>query len=328
MNQDAATNEIGDGYADLTALTTGCGLYRAERALFSITGRDRVRWLNGMVSNNIRDLAAGHGVYAFVLNPQAHILGDLYVFNRGEGLIAEIEREQAQSLMQILRRYIIMDKVEIEDHSDKLAILGVIGPKSAEALANIGLNADLKSLECRDANWNNSPVTLVRNDNPYFPSFELWVPRDVQDSLRDALARAECEEVSQETLEIFRIFCGFPKFGQDIREKILPQETGQERALNFAKGCYIGQEIVERIRARGSVHRTFIGFEMEGIVPAGTKIQNDGKDVGEITSAINKQLRGKWLALGYLRKEFLDRQLTAAGTAVKPVTLPLTKIFS
>src|SRR5690349_21608127 len=115
---------IGSSQTELVALTTGCGIYNADRAVFSITGRDRVRWLNGMVSNNIRDLAPGHGVYAFVLNPQGHILGDLYVFNRGESLGAEIDGEQAQSLVQILKRYIIMDKVEIEELSNKLAVIG------------------------------------------------------------------------------------------------------------------------------------------------------------------------------------------------------------
>ena len=95
------------------------------------------------------------------------------------------------------------------------------------------------------------------------------------------------------------------KIGQDIREKTFPQETGQERALNFNKGCYIGQEIVERIRARGAVHRTLVGFEVEGPAPAaGTKIQSEGKEVGEITSIAAEPLKGKQLALGYLRREF------------------------
>src|SRR6202043_1351644 len=109
--------------------------------------------------------------------------------------------------------------------------------------------------------------------------------------------------------------------GQDIREKTLPHEAGQERALNFNKGCYIGQEIVERIRSRGAVHKTFVGFEVEGPVPsAGTKVQSEGKDVGEITSVAGEPLKQKRLALGYLRREFMapEKTLTAGearGTA-------------
>src|SRR5215510_10035341 len=114
--------ETGESRRQMTALLAGSGLYRLDRALFSLTGRDRVRWLNGMVSNNVRDLVAGHGVYAFVLNVQGHIQGDLYVFHRGESLVLEMERSQVETLLPLLRRYIIMDKVEVEELSGKTAV--------------------------------------------------------------------------------------------------------------------------------------------------------------------------------------------------------------
>jgi len=141
------------------------------------------------------------------------------------------------------------------------------------------------------------------------------------------LLQAGAVEVHDQTLETFRILCGIPRIGQDTREKTLPQETGQERALNFNKGCYIGQEIVERIRARGAVHRTLTGFEVEGPAPAaGTKIQSEGKEVGEITSITAEPLKGKRLALGYLRREFLagTKTLTAGEAEVRPTTLPFS----
>ncbi len=314
---------------ELTALLAGCATYRVNRALFSIAGRDRTRWLNGMVSNNIRDLAPGKGVYAFVLNPQGHVLGDLYVFNRGESLVAEIERDQAQALLQGLRRYIIMDKVEIEDLSGEFEVIGITGPRSTEVFASVGLNADLPSLGIAKVEWSGLAVTLVRGDNTQYLSYELWVPAPSAETALARLIDAGAEEVGSETLETFRILCGIPKVGQDIRERTLPQETGQDRALNFNKGCYIGQEIVERIRARGAVHRMFIGFQIEGPpTAAGTKIQGEGKDVGEITSAMAHPLKGKQLALGYLRKESLGKELTAGEANVRAVTLPFTDIFS
>src|SRR5947209_5502817 len=106
-----ATGEQQDLSSELHALATGCGVFTLDHALVSLAGKDRVRWLNGMVSNNIRDLAPGRGVYAFVLNPQGNIQGDLYAFNRGESLVLEIDRAQPNLLPQ-LRRYIIMDKVD------------------------------------------------------------------------------------------------------------------------------------------------------------------------------------------------------------------------
>ena len=318
-----------EGRRELTALVAGCGIHRSSHALFSIAGRDRVRWLNGMVTNNIRDLAPGNGVYSFVLNPQGHILGDLYTFNLGESLIAEIEHGQSESLPAILRRYIIMDKVEIAGMSAEKIAISVIGPKSGGVLAAIGLTTDLGLLQLSSLSWNGTDVTLVRGDNSCFANYEIWIAADQADALWNALQSAGAEPVGNETLETFRILCGIPKYGQDIHERTLPQETGQDRALNFTKGCYIGQEIVERIRARGNVHRAFMGFELEGAAPApGTKIQANGKDVGEITSVMSAPLKQKRLALGYLRKEAVGTSELSAGDAiVKPRPLPFTDIF-
>ncbi len=319
---------ISESRRELTALVAGCGVYRPQQALFALTGRDRVRWLNGMVTNNIRDLAPGQGVYAFVLNVQGHILGDLYVFNRGGSLVAEIEREQAEHLLQILKRYIIMDKVEIEDLNEKIGVIGVAGPKSGEVLARAGLKADLSNLQISELSSNEIPVTLIRGDNPCVPNYEIWAPAEKVEFVIDALIKAGAEAVGNETLETFRILCRIPKVGQDIRERTLPQETGQERALNFIKGCYIGQEIVERIRARGSVHRIFTGFEVEGAATAaGTKIQSEGKDVGEITSVMAEPLKDKRLALGFLRKEYLEKELVAGEAKVRPTALPFFGLF-
>src|SRR5216684_6018721 len=111
--------------AEFQALVSRCGIYRLDRAQVALTGSDRVRWLNGMVTNNVRDLAVGHGVYAFLLNPQGKIQADLYAFNRGESLVVETERAQMETVLQIFDRYIIMDDVEVENLNRKLAILGV-----------------------------------------------------------------------------------------------------------------------------------------------------------------------------------------------------------
>jgi folate-binding protein YgfZ len=324
--------EMSDSGREVTALLAGCGVYKLDHGLFSLAGRDRVRWLNGMVSNNIRDLAAGHGVYAFVLNAQGNIQGDLYAFNRGETLVLEIERAQAESLMPLLRRYIIMDKVEVEDLSGKLAVTGMAGPKSREFLAALGVQpGDMQPLQLTEVNWKGTTITLVRGDNPSVENFELWVAADKLVPVSAALQQAGAVTVQDETLEAFRILCGIPKFGQDMRERTLPQETGQERALSFTKGCYIGQEIVERIRARGSVHRAFVGFEVDGPAPsAGTKVQYEGKDVGEITSISSAPLKQKRLALGYLRKEVMEpgRAFPAGEATVKAVSLPFNGIFT
>lgn len=329
--QQPGAPEISESRRQMTALLTGCGIYKLDRALFSLTGRDRVRWLNGMVSNNVRDLTPGHGVYAFVFNAQGHIQGDLYAFHRGESLVLDIERSQVETLLPLLRRYIIMDKVEVEDLSGQTAVLGMAGPSCQRMLAEVGFELpELEGLRLRDGMWRERPVAVVRGDNPCVENYEIWLAAAPRDAAWDALVAAGAVAAEAEVLETFRILCGVPRFGQDIRERILPQETGQDRALNFTKGCYIGQEIVERIRARGSVHRTFVGFEVEGVAPpAGTKVQYEGKDVGEITSIAADSLKQKRLALGFMRREVLEpgRRFIAGEATVTPVTLPFTGIF-
>lgn len=317
--------------SELHALTTECGVHKVDRTLVSLAGKDRVRWLNGMVSNNIRDLAAGHGVYAFVLNPQGQIQGDLYAFNRGETLFLEIDWAQAGLLPQ-LRRYIIMDKVEVQEFGDSTAIFGVAGPKAEQVLHSLGVTVPVSPLALSDGSSNGVPLIIVHGDNPCGPSFELWLPHDRADEFWAALLKAGAQEVHEATLDAFRILCGVPKMGVDIRERTLPQETAQERALNFNKGCYIGQEIVERIRARGSVHRVLTGFEISGSVPAGgTPIQVDGKEVGIITSTatIPTNAGARVIALGLLRKEHLTRNspFEVGGTSVRPAPLPFSDLI-
>src|SRR5438105_5609564 len=221
------------GYSDprkeFSALRSACGLYDLGwRVYVTLSGRDRVRWLNGMVTNNIRDLAVGQGVYAFVLNPQGKIQADLYAFNRGETLLVSAERAQVETILQIFDRYIIMDDVEVENLTGKFQMVGLAGPKSEAALAAAGLQVGgLKTLQIADVEWNGARVMVVRGDNRCVANFELLVPEQDAEALLKALLQVGAQEVHEQALETFRIVCGIPKFGVDIRQRDLPQETGQ-----------------------------------------------------------------------------------------------------
>lgn len=316
---------------EFQALTSGCGVYRLDRAHLALTGSDRVRWLNGMITNNVRDLAPGHGVYAFLLNPQGKIQAELYAFNRGGDVILETEAGQAAKILEIFDRYIIMDDVKVEDLAGKLDVIGIAGPKSVELRKALGFTLELTALQFGSHNWNGADLTIVCGDNPSVANFEIWAPADRAQEVLKVLLEAGGQRISEDTLETFRIACGIPKFGQDIRERDLPQETGQDRALNFSKGCYIGQEIVERIRSRGALHRGLAGFELGGMLLPGTRIQYEGKDVAELTSvAVVPAGSGeRVLALGYLRTEFMtgDKRLMTADVEVRVVRLPFSKVF-
>ena len=322
-----------DSQAEFAALRNGCGVYDLGfRAKISLTGGDHVRWLNGMVTNNIRDLAAGYGVYAFLLNPQGHILGDLYAYNRGESIAVDTDSGQAEKILATFDHYIIMDDVEVTNLSEQVTALGIAGPKSGKVLSAAGFTVpEQQPLQLQSVMWQGVDCTLVRGEDSERPSYEIWLAPERIRQLWDALSVAGAAPVGSEALELQRIVSGIPRYGIDIRERDLPQETEQARALNFSKGCYVGQEIVERIRSRGAVHRKFTGFLAEGAVQIapGTKIVAGEKEVGEITSSASLQLPGgcKTVALGYIRREagVPGREVTVGTTKATVAQLPLTE---
>ena len=331
-SQNDTASETGELRREFSALRSGSGVYDlSSRSKISLRGGDRVRWLNGMVTNNVRDLAPGHGVYAFLLNPQGHIQGDLYAYNRGDSITVDVEQSQSERILAIFDRYIIMDDVDVTPLNDVTGV-GIAGPKSGDALKAAGIVApELEPLQFVDITWNEIPVTLVRGDNPSVPSYELWLKKDQASALKESLLKAGATAVKSSALELLRIASGVPRYGQDIRERDLPQETEQTRALHFSKGCYIGQEIVERIRSRGSVHRKFTGFEVPGESPAGTKIEIDGKEVGEITSAASLPVEAsqRRVALGYIRREagIPGKKVSIGGREATVAELPFHNIF-
>jgi folate-binding protein YgfZ len=314
---------------ELAALRAGCALFDLGwRAKLIVTGGDRVRWMNGMVTNNVRDLAPGHGNYNFLLNAQGHIQGDMVVYNRGEYLLVDTDAAQAPRLCEIFEKYIIMDDVEVADAGDKLTALGVEGPKSRTVLEAAGLKfRALQPLEVEDLTWGSVGLSIVRRAGQGVEGYELWLAPANAPALWDALLKVGATPVGTEALELRRIELGIPRYGVDIRERDLPQETGQEGALNFSKGCYLGQEIVERIHSRGAVHRSFIGLRVAGSVPApGAKVVAGGKEAGEITSAASlpSQNGARTVALGYLRRENAapGTEVEIGGSKAAVVALP------
>jgi folate-binding protein YgfZ len=320
---------------ELAALFNGGAVYDVGfKARISLGGGDRVRWLNGMVTNNIRDLSAGHGVYAFVLNPQGRILGDLHAYNLGESLMVVTDRNQIEKLLATFDHYIIMDDVEVANLSDQFSALGVSGPKARAVLQAARVEfPELQPLQFHpiicDYECGCLECNVVRGEDMLGDSYEIWLAPAHVKPLWDALRKAGATPVGSEALETRRILAGVPLYGVDIRERDLPQETEQMRALNFNKGCYIGQEIVERIRSRGAVHRTFTGFVFEGAahVAAGTKIVAGAKEVGEITSAASLPATSgeRTVALGYIRREagVPRREVTIGESKAMVVQLPM-----
>jgi folate-binding protein YgfZ len=347
--------------AALDALLHGAGVAPLnDVGWIRVTGDDRVRWLNGMVTNSIQDLKPGEGCYSFVLNAQGRIQGDITAFLLEDSILLETSRDQLPALLAHLDHFIIMDDVELaafpneplpvsKQNPDRAGLV-VAGPQAAAMLQRIGIStAPSSTLTLRLIAWKRDPIDLIHAHSPLVPRFEIWSDLTTILEIKQAVTPIGAVTVTSESLEQLRILEGTPRYGVDIRNsetaRDLPQETApigvQHRALHFTKGCYLGQEIVERIRSRGNVHRTFSGFELTGTLPApGTALTAEGKTVGELTSVAQIPLAASeseskaastaalQLALGYIRREALaDAQarripLQYSGGIAKPVGLP------
>jgi folate-binding protein YgfZ len=319
---------FGDPSAELAALRSGCGVFSlAWRGKINVTGKDRVRWLHNMVTNTVRDLPVNHGKYNFVLNAQGRILGDMYIFNRSESLTMDTDGSQVETLITAMKRFIIMDKVELISAGEALLSLGICGPNAEAVLAKGGINASgMEPLEIRDLNIDGFVVTLLRGPEQKPDWFEIWLDPVKAQDFWSRIIHAGAQPVGSEALEMWRVLRGIPNYGQDIRDRDLAQETEQMQALTFTKGCYIGQEIVERIRARGQVHRKFSGFIFGEQVPAIGKFEAEGRALAEITTiaSVPTSEGKKNIGLGYVRREAIAAgpKINLNGIEATVVDLP------
>ena len=292
----------------------------------AVRGEDRFRWLSGMVTNTVNDLGIGAGAWNMVLNAQGRIQGDLWVWRGGDQLELAIAADQFDKLLAHLNHFIIMDDVELVPLEAETA-LGLTGPSAGEVLARAGLPALHNPLTHTRAVWSGIEITIRRSYGVLAQHFEIWAPAAILPQLWPALRNADASLAGSASLEAFRIAEGIPAYGIDIAERDLPQETSQMRALSFNKGCYLGQEIVERIRSRGSVHRHLRHLELSGPVPpSGTElfaetVPASGKGVGSVTSAAALPLASgnRVFALAMVRAEAGDALhysvKSATGTA-------------
>jgi folate-binding protein YgfZ len=313
-------------HAELDAILNGAAVASLDdRAFLRVTGSDATRWLNGMVTNSVQALQPGEGCYNFLLNAQGRILAGCIVYRDPDpaepaSFLLETGSRQLETVRAHLDHFIIMDDVELTPAFTDEASLLILGPEAPARLNAIGLPAP-------DA------LHLVHADSPHGPAlllsskpntFELRADTATISAIHADLRSTGATEVSAEALEALRLLEGRPLYGRDITEKYLPQETNQPNALHFNKGCYLGQEIVERIRSRGQVHRLLTPLTLTGELPSElpAPLEADGKPVGEITSAgfVPLPEGDKILGLGYVRREALDTHaaLTYSGGSATP----------
>jgi tRNA-modifying protein YgfZ len=267
----------------------------STRGKIRLTGEDRARLLHAMSTNHIQQLQPGEGCYAFFLNDKGRVLADANVISRPDYFLLDVEPEARETLYKHLDHYIIADDVTLEDATDAMATIAVEGPKATEVMERAG--APVPEAEYASVEWDQALIARLNATGG--PGFFIFVPAAEKAALIEKLEAAGAEQADGEAARVVRLEHGKPRFGEDITDRFLAQEANQPQALHFSKGCYLGQEIVERVRSRGQIHRVLKPLVLEMSEPPvpGTRLE----DATEITSAAYSPALGKVVALGYVR---------------------------
>jgi folate-binding protein YgfZ len=294
---DSAT-EVLELDAQYRAMREGAGLLdRSGRGKLTVAGAEAAEYLQGQLSNEIKALDADRGCYALLLDPKAKIQADMRVLRLEDGKIwLDLEPEATEATLRHLRTYSIGRELEISDVGDRWAISSLIGPAS-DQIAGIGGLAPEHAQ--RHSDREGIEVLAVATDL----GLDLISRADQSGVLRRGLLEAGAEQVSEDGAEILRVESGRPRLGREMGPGTMPAEAGVvERAINFEKGCYIGQEPVARLHYRGRPNRTLRGLRLGAPAPAGAAIRTEEREVGTIGTACISPANGP-IALAVIRRE-------------------------
>jgi folate-binding protein YgfZ len=308
------------------------------RAVFSLTGPDRVRYLNAVLTSNVRDLAPGQGVIGLLLNAQGHILAELETLALEDRLLILGHTFIREQTAATLEKFIIMDDATLSDQSADSGLVAVEGP-AAPDMVRERTSVDLAALP----EYGHAPATIhsaagpipcrvIRHSLFGFPGAEFLVRREALEPLWNALSGAvrarDGWPIGYRALNMLRLEAGVPWFGTDFDQHYIPHEAAlEETHISYIKGCYTGQEIVERVRSRGHVNRRRAALLFYAAVPPapGTKLFAGTAEIGHVTSAAFSPLAGKPIGMGYLRREHAQpgSRLDCGGATAEVIELPL-----
>ena len=279
-----------------------------------LTGAERVSWLQGMITNDVQKLAPGTGCYAAHLTPQGKIVAQMHVLMDEDALWLSLERAATPKLIAAFDKLLIMEDVQVEDVSEEYSILGVLGPKAAAALDS-WLGEPL-NLDGRYSHRRSGDCRIVVSDLGY----DVWVPRGQAGKVLHLLAGSGATAIDHGTWDVLRTEAGLPVYGVDIDETTTMPEIG-ETGINYDKGCYIGQEVVAKVKYIGHVNRRFVGLTISKneLPELKSAIRKGGREVGYITTTLFSPGLNKPIALG-----FVSRAAYAPGSEVEVGTASAT----
>jgi folate-binding protein YgfZ len=273
------------------------------RGKIGVTGEDRARFLHAMTTNHIQQLSPGTGCYAFFLTAQGRILADVKVLCLPDSFLLDTEPQTLQKILAHLESFIIADDAVLRDLTPSLVTIAVEGPESSAVLRAI----EGPALEDRyGANVERGTALVARLNITGSSGFFIIAPAAEKETVIRKIEMAGAAPADEEAFRVVRLEHGKPRYGEDIGERYLAQEANQPHALHFQKGCYLGQEVVERLRSRGLITRLLMPLEIEGerSPEPGTRLHAGGVPAAEITSAAWSPMLARVVALGYVKVQY------------------------
>ena len=303
-------NDYGDTAAEYEALTRATGLVdRSMLGKVTVTGRDRLAFLQGMLSNDVKTLRPGQGTAAAFLDAHGKVMALVAVYALEDRLLLELPPSLTEKTLQALDKFLISEKAAFEAADEAFAVLAVQGPGSRALLERLaGRPLDLVPYHHLEARIAGAPTRVIARAEGHVSGFHCWTATADAAALWQALVEAGARPVGLEALNVLRIEAGVPWYGHDVDESVILPEARLEHLISYTKGCYIGQEVVARVKYRGHVNRGLSGLVLEGdrVPPPGAAVVAEDKEVGRITSAVRSFALGKPIALGYVRREHFE----------------------
>jgi len=315
VNQCETVDDYGDYLGEHAALSQAAAVFDLSfRSRLCFTGADRVRYLHGQVTNDVKQLKPGQGCYAALVTAKGRMQSDLNIYCLADELLLDFEPGFSRNVAERLNKYIVADDVQIVDVAAPYGLLSVQGPRSADAVKQLGVFGKVPSNPFEfvaQADPTLGEIYLANQPRVGGEGFDLFVPVSALGAVADKLTAATKAVGGRpggwRALETARIEAGIPRFGMDMDETNLPMECPiQDRAVSYTKGCYIGQEVLNRVHTMGHVNRHLRGLELadnlKQLPQRGDKLIHGGKEVGFITSTVRSPKWNKNLALGYVRR--------------------------
>jgi folate-binding protein YgfZ len=344
LNGVEVVADYGDALGEHAALRQTAGVIDLSfRSRICLVGADRIRFLHGQVTNDVKKLRAGEGCYATITTAKGKMESDLNIFNLPDELLLDFEPGLTEKISARLEKYIVADDVQIVDAAPHYGLLSVQGAKAENAVRRLDMFAEipvkpLATFKISDATL--GEIYIANNPRLGAGGFDLFVPNNSLGAVADKLIAAAKQiggrAIGWTAFETARIEAGVPRFGADMDETSIPLECGIEsRAITYTKGCYVGQEVINRIHSVGHVNRELRGLRLADelkILPArGDKLFFSGKEVGHVTSVVKSPTLNSSIALGYVRREAnqigneLVLQMAAGESPAKIIELPFVK---